>query len=123
MKKFWNGVLAFGPVGLLLGSIGGILLVIVVLFIIGMFFAAMGVDLNEAQNNFLGVVGLFMMFFFYGCAFLSIPLCIADIIVFSIYAFKNPKLDQMMKTLWCCAFAGFQFMAFPVYWWIYMRKE
>ena len=123
MKKFWNGVLAFGPLGLLLFCFCSILMVLVIIFGVSMFYTMTGTDLSDAQSNFMGFLAIATFLCAEGCAFLAIPFCIADIIVFSIYAFKNPKLVPGLKTVWCCAFVSLQFVAFPVYWWIYIRKE
>ena len=40
-----------------------------------------------------------------------------------IKACKNPNLSTGMKVLWCILIYSFNLFIFPVYWFIYIRKE
>lgn len=113
MKRFWTGVLAFAPIITLIGCFLIPVLVLLMLFVLGMM---------KAPEEFTNLLAVFFMLSIWVCIFIFIAVDIADMIVFSIFAFKNQQIDITYRSLWCGAFLTFQMMAFPVYWWIYMRK-
>ena len=113
MKKFWTGVLAFAPIVTLIGCFLIPVLVLLMLFVLGMM---------KAPEEFTNLLAVLFMLSIWVCIFAFIAVDIADMIVFSIFAFKNQQIDITYRSLWCGAFLTFQMMAFPVYWWIYMRK-
>ncbi len=113
MKKFWTGVLAFAPIVTLIGCFLIPMLVLFLLFVLGM------VGASEEWMNILAIMFILSIWV---CIFFFIAVDVADMIVFSIFAFKNQQIDITYRSLWCGAFLTFQMMAFPVYWWMYMRK-
>lgn len=44
-------------------------------------------------------------------------------IYFIVISCKNPMLPTGMKVLWCFLHYQFNVFAFPVYWFLYIRKE
>ncbi len=114
MKRFWTGVLAFAPIITLIGCLLIPMLVLLLLFVLGM----MG-----ASDELMNIFAIMFIISIWVCIFFFIAVDVADMIVFSIFAFKNQQIDITYRSLWCGAFLTFQMMAFPVYWWIYMRKS
>lgn len=123
MKKFWEGVLAFGPLICLVISIACIVLVYVGLFVMIIHAEIIGADPDEFSSMLLGIFGIVMMIGWLGFFYLTIIFCMFDIFLFCIYACKNENLDTGMKVLWCFLFAFFSLITCPIYWCIYKRKE
>ncbi|MBQ7766145.1 MAG: hypothetical protein IJ397_04820 [Lachnospiraceae bacterium] len=123
MKKFWNGVLAFGPLVCFLISIGCMVIPEVIVLLFAIYSTAAGKEPNEAGFAIMAVVFTVMLVVGVITMFLFVIWTIADIVVFCIYALKNPRLDDGGKALWCCLLIALQFFVFPVYWWIYIRRE
>lgn len=123
MKKFWEGVLAFGPLICLVISIACIVLVYVGLFVMVIHAEIIGADPDEFSSMLLGIFGIVMMIGWLGFFYLTIIFCMFDTFLFCIYACKNENLDTGMKVLWCFLFAFFSLITCPIYWCIYKRKE
>lgn len=123
MKKFWEGVLAFGPLICLVISIACIVLVYVGLFVMIIHAEIIGADPDEFSSMLLGIFGIVMMIGWLGFFYLTIIFCMFDTFLFCIYACKNENLDTGMKVLWCFLFAFFSLITCPIYWCIYKRKE
>lgn len=123
MKKFWEGVLAFGPLICLVISIACIVLVYVGLFVMVINAEIIGADPDEFSSMLLGIFGIVMMIGWLGFFYLTIIFCMFDTFLFSIYACKNENLDTGTKVLWCFLFAFFSLITCPIYWGIYKRKE
>ena len=123
MKKFWEGVLAFGPLICLVISIACIVLVYVGLFVMVINAEMIGADPDEFSSMLLGIFGIVMMIGWLGFFYLTIIFCMFDTFLFCIYACKNENLDTGIKVLWCFLFAFFSLITCPIYWCIYKRKE
>jgi len=115
MKRFWTGVLAFAPLVSMIGYFVVFALILLVTFILGM--------AGVPDENALGSMAALALFVWMWLGiFIIVATDIADMIVFSIFAFKNQQIDITYRSLWCGAFLTFQMTAFPVYWWRYLRK-
>lgn len=123
MKKFWEGVLAFGPLICLVISIACIVLVYVGLFVMVINAEMIGADPDEFSSMLLGIFGIVMMIGWLSFSYITIVFSMIDIFVFCVYACTNPNLDTGMKVLWCFLFAFFSLITCPIYWGIYRRKE
>lgn len=123
MKKFWEGVLAFGPLICLVISIACIVLVYVGLFVMVIHAEMIGADTEEFSSMLLGIFGIVMMIGWLSFSFITIVFSMIDLFVFCVYACTNPNLDTGMKVLWCFLFAFFSLITCPIYWCIYKRKE
>lgn len=123
MKKFWEGVLAFGPLICLVISIACIVLVYVGLFVMVIHAEMIGADPDEFSSMLLGIFGIVMMIGWLSFSFITIVFSMIDMFVFCVYACTNPNLDDGMKVLWCLLFVFFQLIIYPIYWCIYMRKQ
>lgn len=123
MKKFWEGVLAFGPLICLVISIACIVLVYVGLFVMVIHAEMIGADPEEFSSMLLGIFGIVMMIGWLSFSFITIVFSMIDMFVFCVYACTNPNLDTGMKVLWCFLFAFFSLITCPIYWCIYKRKE
>lgn len=116
MKKFWYGVLAFAPIVSMIGYFVVFALILLLTFILGMS--------GAMDENTLGTITVIaMMVWMWLGIFILIGTDIADMIVFTVLACKNRKLEPAMKGVWIGSFFTFQMLAFPVYWWIYIRKS
>ena len=113
MKRFWTGVLAFAPIATLIGCFLIPVLVLLMLFVLGMM---------KAPEEFTNLLAVLFMLSIWVCILIFIAVDIAEMSVFSLFAFENQQVNSTYRSLWCGAFLTFQMMAFPVYWWIYMRK-
>ena len=123
MKKFGEGVLAFGPLITLVISIGCVVLINVGIFIMTMYAAMTGTDPEEFISILLGIFAIVMMLGWLGFFYLTIILCMIDAFLFCIFVCKNENLDTGMKVLWCFLFAFLSLITCPIYWCIYKRKE
>lgn len=123
MKKFWNGVLAFGPIVCLPISIGCMVMPEFIILLLAIFSIITGTEPGETSYAIMAILFTLMIVVGIISMFLFVVFTIADIVVFCIYAIKNPRLDDGGKAIWCCLFIALQFFVFPVYWWIYIRKE
>ena len=123
MKKFWEGVLAFGPLRCLVISIACIVLVYVGLFVMVIHAEVIGADPDEFSSMLLGIFGIVMMIGWLSFSYITIVFSMIDMFVFCVYACTNPNLDTGMKVLWCFLFAFFSLITCPIYWCIYKRKE
>lgn len=123
MKKFWEGVLAFGPLICLVISIACIVLVYVGLFVMVIYAEIIGADPDEFSSMLLGIFEIVMMIGWLGFFYLTIIFCMFDTFLFCVYACTNPNLDTGMKVLWCFLFAFFSLITCPIYWCIYKRKK
>ncbi|MBO5325793.1 MAG: hypothetical protein J6A80_06145 [Lachnospiraceae bacterium] len=123
MKKFWEGVLAFGPLICLVISIACIVLVYVGLFVMVIHAEMIGADPEEFSSMLLGIFGIVMMIGWLSFSFITIVFSMIDMFVFCVYACTNPNLDTGMKVLWCFLFAFFSLITCPIYWCIYKSKE
>lgn len=123
MKKFWEGVLAFGPLICLVISIACIVLVYVGLFVMVIHAEVIGADPDEFSSMLLGIFGIVMMIGWLSFSYITIVFSMIDMFVFCVYACTNPNLDTGMKVLWCFLFAFFSLITCPIYWCIYKRKE
>ncbi len=105
MKKTLTCIAAFTPiVGVVLGF---------VLMIIGMF-------LTETPSESMGLVLSIAAFVM---VLIGVIMCWVDIIWFIILAVKNPQLESTMKLVWGILLYMFNIFVFPVYWFMYIRKE
>jgi len=116
MKKFWYGVLAFAPIVSMIGYFVVFALIMLAIFVLGM----AGV-LND--NLWSSIAALVMIVWMWLGIFIVVVTDIADMVVFTVLAVKNPQLDATAKGLWCGSFFTFQMVAFPIYWWTYIRKS
>ncbi len=123
MKKFWNGVLAFGPIVCLPVGIGCMIMPEVIVLLLAICSIITGTDPGEMSYDIMAVVFPLMIVVGIMSMFLFLVWTVVDIVIFCIYAVKNPRLDDGGKALWCCLLIMLQFFVFPVYWWIYIRKE
>ncbi len=115
MKRFWYGVLAFAPLVSMIGYFVVFALILLVTFIFGM--------AGVPDENMLGSIAALAMFVWMWLGiFIVVATDIADMVVFTVLAVKNPQLDAAVKALWCGSFFTFQMVSFPIYWWIYLRK-
>lgn len=122
MKKFLEGVLAFGPLISLVISIACIVLIYIGLFVMAIYAGITGADPEEFSSILLGIFGIVMLIGWITFSFITIVFCMIDMFVFCIYACTNPNLDTGMKVLWCFLFVFFQLITCPIYWCIYRRK-
>lgn len=113
MKKFWEGVLAFGPLICLVISIACIVLVYVGLFVMVIHAEMIGADPEEFSSMLLGIFGIVMMIGWLSFSFITIVFSMIDMFVFCVYACTNPNLDTGMKVLWCFLFAFFHLLPVP----------
>lgn len=123
MKKFWEGILAFGPLICLLISIACIALVYIGLFVMAIYATMTGADPEEFSSMLLGIFAIVMMFGWLSFSYITIVFCMIDMFIFCVYACINPNLDTGTKVLWCLFFAFFSLITCPIYWCIYKRKE
>lgn len=123
MKKFWEGVLAFGPLICLVISIACIVLVYVGLFVMVIYAEIIGADPDEFSSMLLGIFGIVMMIGWLSFSYITIVFSMIDMFVFCVYACTNTNLETGMKVLWCFLFAFFSLITCPIYWGIYRRKE
>ena len=123
MKKFWEGVLAFGPLICLVISIACIVLVYVGLFVMVIHAEMIGADPDEFSSMLLGIFGIVMMIGWLSFSYITIVFSMIDMFVFCVYACTNPNLETGTKVLWCFLFAFFSLITCPIYWCIYKRKE
>jgi len=65
----------------------------------------------------IAVLLLFLFMILYLIAMFGI------MIYFIVISCKNPMLSTGMKVLWCFLHYQFNVFAFPVYWFLYIRKE
>ena len=55
--------------------------------------------------------------------FIGVALTFFMIIWYMIKTCKNPEFTTGMKVLWCVLLYCFNLFVFPVYWFLYVRKE
>lgn len=122
MKKFWEGVLAFGPLICLVISISCIVLVHVGLFVMVIHAEMIGADPDEFSSMLLGIFGIVMMIGWLSFSYITIIFSMIDMFVFCIYACTNPNLETGTKVLWCFLFVFFQCITYPIYWCIKREK-
>ncbi len=123
MKKFWEAVLAFGPLTTSIISVGCIALFEIGILFLAIYAAMTGTDPEEFSSMLLGIFAIVMMLGWLGFFYLTIIFCMFDTFLFCIYACKNENLDTGMKVLWCFLFIFFSPITCPIYWGIYKRKE
>ncbi len=105
MKKVLSCILSFLPA---IGFIG---------VIIGLIHAApfMNHPVNEEQK----MISIMMVVI----ALAVVILTFAVMVWYMIKACKNPQYDTGMKVLWCFMLYMFNMFAFPVFWFVHVRKE
>lgn len=74
-------------------------------------------------NNVDIDTGLVMMIIGFVLMVLYLLLCWVDIAWFMYMMVKNPKIDSQMKIIWGILLVVLNIYTFPVYWFIYIRKE
>lgn len=106
MKKVVSCCLSFVPAVM-------IFLTFVVLLLAMMF-------LDEGPMNTGEVI---LMFGFLLFDLIGVVMTFVMMIWYMIKTCKNPEFSTGMKILWCALLYCFNLIAFPVYWFMYVRKE
>ena len=106
MKKALSCMLSFLPLVL-------IALSLILLLIFGIIFG----------EGTLTVIQTIFMFFLVAMELIGVLLGLTLIVVYIIKACKNPNISTGMKVAWCFIIYSFNIFAFPIYWFLYIRKE
>ena len=106
-KKIILGIFTFWPI---------VYMVIFFLFFLQSFFMAFS---KKVHPNFSGIV----FFIIFGLHFLTIILVVFLLIIYIINVFKNKKISPDMKTFWAVVLLLGNFIAMPIYWYLYIFKE
>ncbi len=106
MKKVLSCMLSFLPLGMIVLTM--------VVFFLSYFIIGEGTMTTGETIFMLGLI-LFEL--------IAVVLTFALMIWYMIKACKNPEFSTGIKVLWCVILYCFNIIAFPVYWFLYIRKE
>lgn len=107
MNKALSCFLSFLPAILVFGTL--------ILFAVFGIVAGMEGTMGAGETIFM----IFLLVF----EFIGVILALVMIVWYMIKACKNPNLSTGMKVVWCFLIYSFNLFIFPVYWFIYIRKE
>ncbi len=82
----------------------------------------MGYVFAEDRGMSIEPTGLFIILILLG-SFLAVIAVYGVMIWLIIKTVKNPSLDTPLKVVWCICLYMFNMCMFPIYWFIYIRKE
>lgn len=83
----------------------------------------MGISVAEEMGTIsYEALGVGMILILIG-ALLSVIAVYGVMIWLMIKTVKNPNIDKGLKVVWCICLYMFNMFVFPVYWFIYIRKE
>lgn len=106
MKKALSCILSFLPLVMIAGTF-------IVLFIAILVFG----EGTMSTGEIILMIGLILF------ELLGVALTFFMMIWYMIKTFKNPGFTTGMKVLWCILLYCFNLFVFPVYWFLYVRKE
>ncbi len=106
MKKALSCILSFLP------------LVLIALTLI--LFLVFGIFIGEGTLNVWQTI---VMLFLVAMELIGVLLALVLIVLYIIKACKNPNISTGMKVVWCLLIYNLNIFVFPVYWFLYIRKE
>lgn len=106
MNKVLSCVLSFLPLVLFILSMVGLIVFAIVA--------------GEGTMSVGGTIALIALFIF---ELITVVLTFGIMIWYMIKACKNPELSTGMKVLWCALLYCFNMIAFPVFWFMYIKNE
>lgn len=106
MKKVLSCILSFMPLLLIA--------FVVIAFMVASIFIGEG-NMSTPEN--IAMICLMLV------AVVAVILTFVLMIVYIVKAFKNPDLSTGMKVLWCALLYFFNLLIYPVFWFMYIRKE
>ena len=106
MKKALSCILSFLPLLLIAFSL-------ILLLVFGIIFG----------EGTLTAIQTIIMILLLAMELIGVLLALTLIVIYIVKACKNPDISTGMKVAWCFIIYSFNIFVFPVYWFIYIRKE
>lgn len=107
MNKVLSCILSFMPAVLVFGA----LLMFFVFYLIA------------GDESTMTAAETIIAFLILGIEFIGVILTFVLMVWYMVKACKNPYLSTGMKVLWCFLLYFFNLFIYPVFWFIYIRKE
>ncbi len=77
----------------------------------------------DENGWFAGIMEDVYILLLLGFTLVLVAITIAAMTYFIVKACKNPKLTGGMKAIWCVLLYQLNVFVFPVYWFLYLRKD